>query len=243
MKRLILFLLLPGSLAIAAVMGNQPEKIEREYDGIGVEKLHVENTSGRINITVGDRPRVVITATKTNFPEKCTFTTEKTESLEVIVRVERPVAQDCQVDLDISVPKQIALNLWSGSGRIDVNGTEGNLIFNTGAGSVTANGRFAEVEGKSGSGNVTINGIAGGGSVSVGSGNVNLKFNEDLAGNFDVKTGNGDALLNFPRGSKIKADLGAGSGQIENEIQTSDSADFGISVKTGSGDLKVKSYE
>jgi hypothetical protein len=243
MKRLILFLLLPGSLAIAAVIGNAPEKIERDYDGIGVEKLHVENTSGRINITVGDRPRVVITATKTNFPEKCTFTTEKTEFLEVIVRVERPVGQDCQVDLDISVPKQIALNLWSGSGRIDVNGTEGNLSFNTGAGAVVANGQFAKVEGKSGSGNVTINGIAGGGSVSVGSGDVNLKFNEDPTGNFDVKTGNGDALLNFPRGSKIKADLGAGSGQVENEIQTSDSADFGISVKTGSGDLKVKAYE
>jgi len=242
MRKLIFFLLLPGSLAIAAVMGNAPEKIEKDYDGIGVEKLHVENTSGRINISVGDRPRVVITATKTNFPEKCTFTSEKTEFLEVIVRVERPVGQDCQVELDITVPKNLALNLWTGSGRIEVNGVEGNLTFNTGSGGVVANGQFAKIEGKSGNGNVTIIGVAGGGSVSVGSGNVNLKFDEDVKGNFDVKTGSGDAFLNFPRDSKIKADLGAGSGFVENEIPTSESAEFGISVKTGSGDLKVKAY-
>lgn len=243
MKRFILLFCFFPAFAMAAVAGGTADKIEREYDGIGVEKLLVENTSGRINITAGDRPRIVITATKTDFPEKCTFTTEKTEFLEVIARVESPAGQGCRIDLDISVPKQIALNLSAGSGRIEVNGTEGHLVFNIGSGAVIANGQFTKVEGKSGSGNVTINGIAGGGNVSVGSGNVNLKFNEDLAGHFGVKTGSGDALLSFPHGSIIKAELGAGSGHIDNEMQTSDSADFGISVKTGSGDLKVKAYE
>lgn len=242
MKRLILFFLLPGSIALAAVIGNQPEKIERDYDGIGVEKLHVENTSGRINIFAGVRPRVIITATKTNYPEKCTFSTEKSDFSEIVVRVERPVGQECTVDLDIAVPKDISLNLWSGSGQIEITGVEGNLTFNTGSGSVVANGKFGKIEGKAGSGNVTINGINGGGNVSVGSGNVNLKFAEDIGGNFDVKTGSGNALLNFPTGAKIKADLAAGSGVVENDVQTSDSAEFGISVKSGSGDLKVKTY-
>lgn len=242
MKRLILFFLLPGSIALAAVIGNQPEKVEREYDGIGVDKLLVENSSGRINIVAGDRPRVVITATKVNFPEKCTFTTEKTDFSEIIVRVERPVGQDCTVDLDIAVPKQISLNLWTGYGQVDVKGVEGNLKFNAGSGSITASGKFAKVEGKVGSGNVEINGVNGGGSVSAGSGNVSLKFAADILGSFDVKTGSGNAQLNFPVGSKIKAQLGAGSGTIENDLQTSESADFGISAKTGSGNLKVTTY-
>lgn len=242
MKRLILFFLLPGSIALAAVIGNQPEKIEREYDAIGVDKLHVENSSGRINIVAGDRPRIVISATKTNFPEKCTITTEKSDFSEVIVRVERPVGQDCTVDLDIAVPKEISLNLWSGAGQVDINGIEGSLKFNAGSGSISANGKFSRVEGKVGSGNVTVNGVNGEGSVSAGSGNVTLKFASDLKGNFDVKTGSGNAQLNFPVGSKIRADLGAGSGAIENDVQTSESADFGVSAKSGSGNLKVTTY-
>lgn len=242
MKKLFFIFMLPGSLALAAVISGSPEKDVREYDGLGIEKLHIENTSGRITISVADRPRVFITATKVTFPEKCAFITEKSDFSEVIVRVERPVGLDCKVDLDIQIPKEMNLNVWSGSGHIDITGIEGDLAFNVGSGSVTANGKFSKIEGKSGSGNVTINGVNGGGNLSVGSGSVDLRMLENVQGALDVKTGSGDANLAFAKGSRIKAELATGSGNLSNEIDTSDRADYGISVKTGTGDLKVKAY-
>lgn len=234
--------MLSGSIAFAAVMSTTPETIVREYDITAVEKIHVENTSGRIVVTPMERPKIIITMVKKKFTERCKAETSKTEFEEIDVRVEKPIGEECEVDISITAPKEIALNLWSGSGSVNVTGINGDLAFNVGSGSVSATGEFKKIEGKSGSGDIDINGVAGGGSITVGSGKVNLKILENVSGKLDVKAGSGDATLAFPKDSKINAQLDTGSGDVVNEISTSDSAEYGVSVKTGSGDLKVKAY-
>lgn len=242
MKKLFVALLLTGTVAFAAVMTGAPETVVREYDFNAVDKIHVENTSGKITVTKMVRPKIEIAAVKRKFPERCKLTMEKSDFSEIIVRVERPIGEDCEVDLDLKVPQDIDLNVWSGSGSVNVSGLEGKFEFNVGSGSVRADGKFKKVEGKSGSGSVDIDGVAGGGSISVGSGSVNLKFLENPAGKLDVKTGSGDAILAFPKYSKVNANLVTGSGDVVNELGSTESADYGVTVKTGSGDLKVKAY-
>lgn len=242
MKKIFTLLMLTGSIAFAAVMSTAPETVVREYDFNAVEKIRVENTSGRITITPMERPKIVITMVKKKFSERCTVQTEKSEFSEVEVRIEKPIGEECEVDVSITAPPEVALNLWSGSGSVDVTGMKGELAFNVGSGSVKADGAFKKIDGKSGSGNVDINGVAGGGNISVGTGTVNLRILENVAGKLDVKTGSGDATLTFPKDSKVNAQLATGSGDVTNDIATSDSAEYGVSVKTGSGDVKVKAY-
>jgi DUF4097 and DUF4098 domain-containing protein YvlB len=226
----------------AAVMtGTAPPEFQ-EYQALTVDKIRIENTSGKITVSPMIVDKVEISATKRKFSDRCSYRTEKTEYNEIHVKVERPIGEDCEVDLDIKVPKEANLNIWSGSGPVNITGMEGNLTFNLGSGSVTANGKFKKVEGKSGSGSVDIAGLTTGGSISVGSGPVNLRFLDYPTGRMDVKTGNGDTNISFPKGSKVNASLNTGSGDVVNELGTYESADFGITVKTGSGDLKIKAY-
>lgn len=242
MKKIFAILMLSGTVAFAAVMTGTGSPEFREYQALGVDKILIENTSGRISVSPMAVDRIEIWATKRRFSEKCSYLTQKTEFNEVSIRVERTIGEECVVDLDIKVPKEANLNIWSGSGAVLVNGMESDLVFNVGSGSVSANGKFKKVEGKSGSGAVDINGLTAGGNVSVGSGPVNLRFLDSPTGRMDVKTGSGDANIVFPKGSKINAQLDTGSGDILNEIGTTESANFGINVKTGSGDLNIKAY-
>jgi len=248
MKKTLSILLLVGSIVTcsiitgAAVMtGTAPPEF-REYQAIGVDKIHIENTSGKITVSPMAIDKVEISATKRKFSDKCSYQTEKTEYNEIHVKVERSIGEDCEVDVDIKVPKDADLNIWSGSGPVQISDMEGNLIFNLGSGSVTAKGKFKKVDGKSGSGAVDIAGLTTGGTISVGSGPVNLRYLDYPTGRMDVKTGNGDANISFPKGSKVNASLSTGSGDVVNEIGTYESAEFGLSVKTGSGDLKIKAY-
>jgi DUF4097 and DUF4098 domain-containing protein YvlB len=242
MKKIFAALMLTGSIAFAAVMTGTPPPEFREYQALAVDKVQIENTSGKITVSPMTVDKVEIWATKKKFSDKCSYTTEKSEYNEVLVKVERTIGEECEVDIEMKIPKDADLNIWSGSGNVSVSGLESNFTFNVGSGSVVANGKFKKVEGKSGSGSVDINGLTTGGNISVGSGPVNLRFLDYPTGRMDVKTGNGDANISFPKGSKIKASLDTGSGDVENELGTSDSADFGINVKTGSGDLKIKAY-
>lgn len=243
MKKLMFVLLIFGSIVTAAtVMTGTPAPEFREYQAPAVNKVLIENTSGKITISPVTVDKIEIWATKKKFSEKCSYRTEKSDYSEVIVKVERNVGEDCEVDIEMKVPKDADLNIWSGSGSVNITGMEGNLTFTVGSGSVTANGKFKKVEGKSGSGSIDINGLTTGGNISVGSGPVNLRYLEYPTGRMDVKTGNGDANISFPKNSKINAQLDTGSGDVVNELGTVNSADFGISVKTGSGDLKIKAY-
>lgn len=243
MKNLSILLLLFGSnVTAAAVMTGTPAPEFREYQALAVNKVRIENTSGRITISPVVVDKVEIWATKKKFSEKCSYSTEKSDYNEIIVKVERNLGEECEVDIEMKIPKDADLNVWSGSGPVNISGMEGNLIFNVGSGSVTANGKFKKVEGKSGSGSVDLAGLTTGGDISVGSGPVNLRFLEYPTGRMDVKTGNGDANISFPKGSKINASLDTGSGDVLNEFGTYESADFGLKVKTGSGDLKIKAY-
>lgn len=231
-----------AALAAVGTGGNPPEEVVREYDGVLIEKLIVENTSGRIQVSVNPRPRIVIVATKRNFTPRCTFGTEKTAFNEVVARVEKPIGETCDVDLEIQVPRKIDLQLWSNSGAVSVDGVEGKLAINSGSGAVQANGKFDAIKLNSGSGAVDIRGIQGGGEVALGSGAVNLRFLDDPKGRLDVKSGSGHTQLFFPKGAKINAQLSTGSGDVVNEIETSSGADFGVSVKAGAGDVSVKAY-
>lgn len=242
MKKFFALLIVSGPLAFAAVMTGTPSPEFREYQALGVEKVRIENTSGRITVSPVSVDKVEIWATKRKFSDKCSYLTEKSDYAEIIVKVERTIGEDCEVDIEMKIPKDADLNIWSGSGNVNISGLEGNLVFNVGSGSVTASGKFKKVEGKSGSGSVDISGLTTGGSISVGSGPVNLRYLDYPTGRMDVKTGSGDANILFPKGSKVNAALDTGSGDVSNEIGSTESADFGINVKTGSGDLKIKAY-
>jgi hypothetical protein len=247
LKRILIvsaFAALNGCIpAIAAVNPpNAVDVVHREYDGIGVEKISIENGLGRIIVTASDRPRVVIQATKRVFTERCIFGTEKPGLSEIFARVQRPTGEPCEVDIQITAPKNISLNITSSSGAVDITGMEGRLALSTGSGAVNARGKFSDIVLKSGSGAVNVEGLTGGGQVSLGSGSVSLRYLDNPRGTLEVSSGSGGAQVFIPKDTKIKAQLATGSGEATNALATSETADLLLNVKTGAGNVEVKAY-
>lgn len=224
----------PGALDLGTVV--------REYEPTGVERIQIENVSGKINVRQMERHRFIANVTKKKFSENCKLTIEKTTPDVILVRIDGPSFDECESDFDLQVPKEVDLTINAGAGAVDVSGVEGRLSYRVGTGNVNANGNFKSVEGRSGTGSVNITGIEGQGKIETGSGSVSLKFNSDPKGDFVVDAGTGDATVLVPKGLRIRAELASATGTVTNEISTSAKADFGLNLKSGTGAITVKSY-
>lgn len=239
----ILGFILNSSLAFA--VGNplvNPGVEHREFDYNGVDKLIISNSSGRITISPMPLQKIEITINKRKFGERCGLSVRKEEATMVIIKVDKPLGEVCEVDFDVRVPKELSAELTSGSGSITVDGLESDLKFDIGSGNLKANGKWKKVDGKTGSGSVDIAGINGPVALKVGSGQVNLGFAENARGDVSVTTGTGDAQLMFPKGTKLRTALNTANGSVDNQVGESSRPEINVSVTAGSGDLSVKAY-
>lgn len=240
MNRFILVSLLMFSINSAA------ETETKEFDGKGLGELKVENLSGDTIVKGTEAEKAMVLINRGNFSEKCKLTSVRTGKT-LIVKVERSSAfsfnEECEVEFEISVPKSVNLNIAVGSGKIRVNGVQGNLAFKIGSGDISADGDFKKINGTTGSGDVDVKGLSGGGEVQTGSGAVHLTYAVSPSkGELEIKTGSGNSTLLFPIGAKIQTTFAAGSGELNNELGDTDKAPFKISMKAGSGNLKIRSY-
>lgn len=214
------------------------------FDSKGLSSVEVENTSGKVTVMSTEGDKASVGALKNKFSDKCKMTMDKSGH-KLVVKVEKNTgefsAEDCDVDLQVKVPKKANLKLIVGSGKLTINDVEGELEFKNGSGSLVAIGKFSKIDGKTGSGRVIVKGLTGGGEIKSGSGEVDLTFAvSPTKGDIDLKTGSGSATLVFPQGTKIKTKYKAGMGSYINELGETPNAAFEVSMKTGSGNLTIK---
>ncbi len=218
----------------------------KEFEVKDLTGVSVENTSGKVFITETDTEKAYVVATKNKFGDKCKSKVERSGN-KLVIKVEKASSffstEECNIDFQVKVPKNVDLDIALGSGNLSVKGIHGDLAFKIGSGDILADGTFKKISGISGSGKVALRGLTGGGELKTGSGDMDLTYaGTSLNGELDLKTGSGRATILFPKGTKIKTHFKAGSGELSNELGETREAPFKVSMKTGSGDLKIKSY-
>jgi DUF4097 and DUF4098 domain-containing protein YvlB len=232
--------ILASSISFAALIQNDPSTEYREYDFNALEKIKIVNTSGKTTITPMPVNKVVISVQKKKFSDNCQLNIARNTIDEINTEVVAPNGETCEADINIQAPTDVALDMATGSGDVDIDGMKGNLKLATGTGSVHAKSSFKNLEVTSASGNVNLENLNSGGKVTTGSGKVDLKFLENPSGEFSVKTATGDADVHFPKGTKINADLDS-KGMTDSEFTTYSNG-YPVSVKSTSGDVEVRSY-
>ncbi|MBY0314012.1 MAG: DUF4097 domain-containing protein [Bdellovibrionales bacterium] len=243
----LLLLVLPWVFFSAYAVESTSNESVREFDSKGLLEVSVANTSGKITVTATESAKAQVTTSNNKYPDKCSISIDR-HGEQLSIKVDKKTSsffsvQDCEVDIAVKVPKAVDLDLAIGSGKLIIHGIEGELDFKIGSGSIVADGLFREIDGKSGSGRIDIKGLAGGGELKTGSGGIDLTFaKKPLVGALDLKTGSGSANLMFPKGTKLKTNFQAGSGQVTNSLGETPEASFAVSMKAGSGDLKIKTY-
>lgn len=233
--KILLFTALIGasSLALADV---------QEFDAAQINRLEYNNSGGNLAISVSTDAKAKVSFQKKTFESNCKMAVEQRQNT-LFVNVESKgfLNNDCDVDFQIVLPKNVALDLDTGSGDITIKGTSGDLNFRVGSGTITADAEIKNLDGKTGSGDINLSGLTTGGQLKAGSGDLDLTYTvAPSAGVLDIKTGSGDAEIVFPKNAKIHTSFAAGSGELVNALGNTPNSAFKVSMKAGSGDLEIK---
>lgn len=230
-------------LTIASVAQSEPSS-KRRFGAFDLRSVSVQNLSGDIRFEVGAGQEAFLEVKKLSWSESCRLKAEKTlENLEIVVSEKGRGSffrKSCKANLILKVPARVALNLKNGSGNIEVNGVQGDIEFKLGSGDVRIDSATSSVKGTAGSGNVEILGEMGSTSLRTGSGDIKIELSNPIEkGLIDIKTGSGDAEITLPKTMTVLADFKAGSGKIDSEFGNDSEAGFKVSMRAGSGDLKI----
>ncbi|MBX3040559.1 MAG: hypothetical protein KF789_07635 [Bdellovibrionaceae bacterium] len=237
MKSLFLALTLTSAVAFAATTET------KDFDAKTIREVDVENTTGSIKITGTDDARATVIAEKIKFDDKCRLEIlQKGDKLSVDVdRKGFGGNSKCEVNLTLTVPRNVEVNVENGSGNFELSGTHGEVDYSLGSGNVNIDAQVIKLEGKSGSGSSTVTGLTGEAEVKTGSGNTNLTYSSvPPKGELSIKSGSGNTTVLMPAEAKIKASLVSGSGSILNEIGDHSDSRFKVSLRTGSGSISIK---
>jgi DUF4097 and DUF4098 domain-containing protein YvlB len=146
---------------------------------------------------------------------------------------DRELFNNISIDYDITAPGDVALNLRSGSGDIEVSDLGRFLTATSGSGNVRAHGVHGPAVLDTGSGDIELEEQASGDvRAKTGSGSIRI---HNLNGSFNSRTGSGDIEAD---GNLIGAStLSTGSGSVR--LHIAPSSHFSFEGSTGSGDIRV----
>ena len=245
-----LFLLLAssilGTIVSASVFAAEStSKVEQKnFPLSAVEVLEIRNTAGDVLVERASGTSATVIVTKKDFSKHCKIDISVKKSLLKIVvsKTTGRFFDSCNAEISVTVGENTALDLRTGAGDISAKELKGGITFRTGSGDVELKGAFPKIEGKTGSGDIVAYNLAAEDvDMATGSGDIKVTFDKvPSLGRVELKTGSGDTIVWVPKGSKVKSSLLNGMGDVVNEIGDSPGAKFDISVRSGSGDLKLK---
>lgn len=133
------------------------------------------------------------------------------------------------IDLHVTVPKALALDIDDGSGSIDIKNINNKVTIEDGSGDMSVKNIQGDLAIEDGSGELEVSNISGNVDIDDGSGEMSIA---DISGAVSVVDGSGDMDIHHVGGS-VTIDDGSG------DINLSDAGALTI-TESGSGGLKVK---
>jgi DUF4097 and DUF4098 domain-containing protein YvlB len=144
---------------------------------------------------------------------------------------------DAWIDLDVRVPRGLALAVDDGSGDIDIRDCDGNLELEDGSGEIRLENLKGQVNIEDGSGEITLAKIGGALKIEDGSGDIELV---DAGGDVTIDDGSGDIHLQRVLGS-VTIDDGSGDIEIdgvEKDVTIEEAGSGGVSIHNVKGKVR-----
>ena len=134
-----------------------------------------------------------------------------------------------RIDLIVSVPEQLQLDLHDGSGSIELVDVRGDVRIEDGSGSIKVRNLGGALEIEDGSGSMSVIDVRGEITINDGSGSISVR---DAGGNLDIRDGSGSITVEDIVGV-VRIHDGSGS------ISVDGAADFEL-LSDGSGSVNIR---
>lgn len=149
----------------------------------------------------------------------------------------------CKVDVEVTLPHAIQVNVQVGRGDIISYGNFGDVNFDVASGNVDLAGSASKVFGRVANGNVSVNYCGTYLDLFAAKGDIVLSCPSVKDQTKIVsRTGYGDINVKLPSTTKVNSNLKVGFGKIENDYSNSDSFDVSVDMKVGYGDLSIRKF-
>lgn len=189
-----------------------------------------DNSSGNVFIRTGDEPSVSRVVHHDDEPPGASHRVEDG----VLILDACPV-DDCWIDYEVVVPAGVTVNGAVGSGDVEVAGA-GAANIQAGSGNVTLRDVDGAVNVDIRSGDADLFGIGGRAQVTAASGNVTVRLADPADVRVEARSGNIDVAV--PAGD-YEVDASAGSGDVDNTIDSVEGAAHRVELHASSGDVMV----
>lgn len=229
MRSFIVMAMFAASFAHAA-WKDYTEVRELELDADGIATLDIDAGAGSIDIQgVEGLDRIVVTATiviADSDEDDARKTIEKKMKLSLEPRADSALLvadfsdgilggwTDAKIDLEIEMPRGLALNIDDGSGSIDIKDIAAEVVIDDGSGSIDVS-NVAGIVIDDGSGSIDVNGAAGDVSITDGSGSISVR---SVVGSVTIDDGSGSIKVNDVEKDLVIVDDGSG-GQDFSDIR------------------------
>jgi DUF4097 and DUF4098 domain-containing protein YvlB len=251
-KIAVLFVALFGSVACFSYSNEVQREKELKLSTKGIESLSIDCGAGFLKIqgvdglsTIEVDANVVVRGIKEGrmrdfIEDKVRISLEKRGNKAVLKSIidNKGISsifgtKSARIDLDVRIPKSLALDIEDGSGTISILDIDNNIELDDGSGSIEIEKVKGNVRIEDGSGNIKMITITGNVKIDDGSGGI---YVEDVGGDVDIEDNSGTLEVKVVKGSVVVDD---GSGGIYIDDVGKD-----VTIKSaGSGTVSIKNVK
>jgi DUF4097 and DUF4098 domain-containing protein YvlB len=235
MNRRLLVAALAGLALFAASCGGT-ETTDFEFDE-DVTSVVITSGSGAISLVGDDDDATVVDVTSSFSGEAPEVSAVVTDG---VLTIDDGCGErdDCSVDLLITVPESVDIEVRSGDGDVDISTITGSLQIAAGDGNVRLNTVEGTMDVTTGDGYIFGTRMESpSGAYTTGSGDIDLAFDEIIA-DLTIEAGDGDVSIQLPE-APYDFQTDAGDGDVDLRLDSEAGAANVVRVTTGNGDIDV----
>lgn len=209
-----------------------------------IKSAVIHNSTGNLHIAPVTTKTAYVVLNKVKWGQRCSSKVDLKNGVLTIETDDTAWIQDheCRVDLIVSLPNQIPLQVRTGTGDVQIVATRGDVDVKVGSGLISVKGDIIHLKALSGSGDVRLIGQAQTADIKTGTGDIELDYSTVPAkGSLALRTGSGDVDLSFPETANLKTQISAGNGTVTNEFAISKLEErINIKAASATGNINIR---
>jgi hypothetical protein len=223
-----IFTLFLFACATTLILAGPDKKVEKSFEGMNKVKIKLAISDCILKSSVDNKIHATVTYSYSDDEYEVVFR----ESANSVTLQEKFHGEDVSGSAEwiVSVPKDIKVDVNSGTGDLILSATESEVDGNTGTGDIELTDASGEFELNSGTGSVTVKSSEGDFDLNSGTGKVRIK---DSKGNFNANSGTGSVQAQKITFSD-EGEFNSGTGDVEIIGPMGD--DYDLSLNSGTGD-------
>lgn len=214
-----------------------------KYSSTNYQKISIHNAFGDVHIAPALKNEIVIVANKRKWGSRCLLSIDPDSQVFDIEVSDKAwlVDNECRVDLVVSIPTNLSVDLVAGNGDVDIVGTRGDIDIKVRSGKINVKSDLKKLSAASETGSIHFEGKALNSNLKVGVGDIFLDMKEKVQGRIHATSGTGDVFISLDEKSKVHAKTSTGNGFIKNAFPNSKfRAELDIEVSAGNGDVQIR---